>query len=70
MPNTYITIPFKELDTAKALGTRWDNDATRRVELDQDRSLGFTLKLVAGCGLPRLCLMRGCMTVALWLMLL
>jgi exodeoxyribonuclease VII large subunit len=27
MPNTYLTVSFKEKDSAKALGARWDRDA-------------------------------------------
>ena len=27
MPNTYLTVPFKEKDSAKALGARWDGEA-------------------------------------------
>ena len=29
MPNTYLTVPFKAKDTAKALGARWDGEARR-----------------------------------------
>jgi len=29
MSNTYLTVPFKEKDSAKALGARWDADARR-----------------------------------------
>ena len=29
MPNTYLTVPFKVKDTAKALGARWDGEARR-----------------------------------------
>ncbi len=27
MSNTYLAVPFKEKDSAKALGARWDRDA-------------------------------------------
>ena len=29
MPKTYLTVPFKEKDSAKALGARWDGEARR-----------------------------------------
>ena len=29
MANTYLTVPFKEKDSVKALGARWDSDAKR-----------------------------------------
>lgn len=29
MPNTYLIVPFKEKDSAKSLGARWDSDARR-----------------------------------------
>jgi exodeoxyribonuclease VII large subunit len=34
MPNTYLTVPFREKDSVKALGARWDNDAKRWYVLD------------------------------------
>lgn len=29
MPTTYLTVPFKEKDSAKSLGARWDSDVRR-----------------------------------------
>lgn len=34
MPNTYLTVPFKEKDSVKALGARWDSVARRWYVLD------------------------------------
>lgn len=34
MAATYLTVPFKEKDSAKALGARWDSDARRWYVLD------------------------------------
>lgn len=34
MANTYLTVSFKEKDSVKALGARWDNDAKRWYVLD------------------------------------
>lgn len=34
MANTYLTVPFREKDSVKALGARWDSDAKRWYVLD------------------------------------
>lgn len=42
MPNTYLTVPFKEKDSVKALGARWDSDAKRWYVLDGQDLAPFT----------------------------
>jgi exodeoxyribonuclease VII large subunit len=48
MPNTYLTVPFREKDAVKALGARWDGDA-RKWYVPEGKDLGaFALWLPAG----------------------
>ncbi len=42
MPDTYLTVPFKEKDSVKALGARWDSDARRWYVPDGQDLVPFT----------------------------
>lgn len=42
MANTYLTVPFKEKDSVKALGARWDADARRWYVPDGQDLVPFT----------------------------
>jgi exodeoxyribonuclease VII large subunit len=42
MPNTYLTVPFREKDSVKALGARWDSDAKRWYVIDGQDLAPFT----------------------------
>jgi len=42
MANTYLIVPFKEKDSVKALGARWDSDAKRWYVLDGQDLAPFT----------------------------